>query len=239
MKQRIFPKKDIIHKLSTDNLIIKDIYSQSSLSSLLNDYPYIPVTNSSVDYHSLQIMINDIVINNRKNIVEFGSGISTILIARLIKINQLNAMIYSIDDNEDWLTLIDQMLRKENLSSFVKLIHAPLERMDSLEKINKYALPWYSTKILNTNLQNVKIDMVFIDGPMAYSSDIQYSRYPALFYLQGKLEEKCSVFLHDCNRIAEQDIINEWSKALNQSPMKFTHTLSGFLLGHSYTITVL
>ena len=104
---------------------------------------YFPITTSSLDVHSLACVINDIIINERKKYVEFGSGISTIAIARLIKANNLKTHIYSVEDNGEWLNIMKKYLQKEGLLDTVTFLHCPLER----SKFSKQGNNWYSEKV--------------------------------------------------------------------------------------------
>lgn len=72
------------------------------LSPLLQNWAYIPFTNWAPGPEFLCHIANEICIRQRRTIVEFGSGVSTILMARLAKINALDVQIYSIDQNQDW-----------------------------------------------------------------------------------------------------------------------------------------
>lgn len=222
----------------TDNSINidinKNIFSQNCLSPLIVGYPYLPFTDSSIDYHSLHILINDIIVNNRQSIIEFGSGISTILIGRLCKLNNLKTQLYTIDDNEGWVSLMKGMIKKENLENFISLIYAPLEEIS----LSNHHLKWYSTKILDQSLSNQTFDMVITDGPMAYLQEIERSRFPAVPYIKDKLESNHSIFLHDTNRHGEQSIIEDWSKLLNKENIRYTTKLTGFIEGTSYTISI-
>jgi predicted O-methyltransferase YrrM len=51
---------------------------------------------------NLKIILNDIVIHQRKNIVELGAGISTAYIAALLRKNKIDANFTTIEENEQW-----------------------------------------------------------------------------------------------------------------------------------------
>lgn len=222
---------------SADNTVIdinKNILSLNCLSPLINGYPYLPYTASAIDYHSLHILMNDIIINNRVSIIEFGSGISTILIGRLCKLNNLKIKLYSIDDNEGWFFSMKQKIKDENLEDYINIIYSPL---DSISLPN-HSLKWYSTEVLDKELNGKTFDMVITDGPMAYLKEIERSRFPALPYIKNKMRENYSIYLHDANRQGEQSIIRDWALILNQNEIIHTSKLAGFTIGSSYTITI-
>ena len=66
--------------------------------------------------------------NGRKRVVEFGSGISTIIIARLIQQFRLDVELVTIDDNENWLNFIKDNIIRDSVPAkdCVTFIHAPL-----------------------------------------------------------------------------------------------------------------
>lgn len=227
-----------IHIDNQDVLNIqRNIFSQNCLATLFNGYPYLPYSNSAIDYHSLHILVNDIVINGRESIIEFGSGISTIIFGRLCKINKLNAKLYSIDDNEGWYTIMKDKIKDENLEDYITLIYAPLTDV-TINLPSAHSLKWYNTQILNRELGDKTFDMALTDGPMAYLKEIERSRYPALPYLKDRLRENYSIFLHDSNREGEISIIKDWQKVLDTANIRFTEKLAGFIVGRKYTITV-
>jgi len=169
----------------------KDSVAFRALSTLIIGYPYLPVTPMSMDYHSLAVLINDIVINRRTSVLEFGCGISTLFIARLIKHNQLNCRLLSVESDFEWFQMIKEDLTKEGLHTYVDLIYAPLEKMPS--NVNGHNTPWYSFSCLLNAIENKLFDMAIVDGPPANSPEIIHSRYPALdFILSHKKIRKTS-----------------------------------------------
>lgn len=231
-------KKELnnVAKLSTSDLVLKDIFSQNLLSPLINGHPYLPFTYASVDFHSLSILMNDILINQRKSIIEFGSGISTFLIGRLIKLNGISAKLYSVESDEDWCKLLRKNVLSEKLDDVIEVICAPLEDIDMLRSHN---LPWYSTIVLDEKLKGITFDMVLVDGPNAYQVGLERSRFPAYFYMKDKLQTKFSLFIHDSNRLGEISIIEDWSKDIGALYRNYTKTLAGFTLGSKHEIWTL
>lgn len=227
-------------KIYIDNteqvLLERRIYSKQCLSPLLNGYPYLVFTGAAIDFHSLHIIINDIVVNSRNSILEFGSGMSTILIGRLIKLNQLKAKLYSVENDEGWFSLMSENIRKENLEDCVELIYAPLKEVN-LEKYQSnihHDLKWFDIDILDESLNEKVYDMVIIDGPMAYRKDIERSRFPALPYMLEKLNSSFSLYLHDTDREGEQSIIRDWKTMLGLNERQYTEKLTGFIKGEYY-----
>jgi predicted O-methyltransferase YrrM len=178
---------------------MNDILAINYLQSLLKN-SYLPITSSSISPSNLVYIMNDIVLNKRHNILEFGSGISTILIGRLISQNKLNSNIVSIEHDSDWVNFIQEYIDNENLSNFINLIYSPLNN------------GFYN---LNPMLLNQKFDMVIIDGPPAYEIDKQEARYPTFPFIKDKLNENSIVFIDDADRDGEKNIIKKWENEFN------------------------
>lgn len=194
--------------------ILKQLNKQNEVSALqlLDDLmpksTYIPLTTYSILPSTIHHVANEVIVNERTKIIEFGAGYSTFVLAKLIKKNNLNAKFYSIESNLDWIDLLRGVLEKEELTDFVKLIHSPLT--DSAFSFKEHK-KWYDTDILDKHIGNEKFDLVVVDGPMGTE---KYSRFGAIPYLLNKLKEDYFILLDDTFRKEELEIIEEWSKTL-------------------------
>src|SRR5690554_1898626 len=87
----------------------------AQISRLFPESNFIPFTTWSVSPSIILHILNDIVINKRCNIIEFGSGASTIYIARLIQTLKLDVKFFSVESNEEWLEFLNAELMRFNL----------------------------------------------------------------------------------------------------------------------------
>ena len=195
-----FILKDIV-------LEIKDIRSLQHLRTVHSEY--VPWTGASIHPTALLYLLNDITIHKRKHVVECGSGISTIYISSLIKQLSQNITFHSIDHDENWLSVVQNNLKKHNLENFVDLIHAPLigQNNDFIREGT-----WYDTSVLNKRINGNKIDLLFIDGPPANKNNHSYARYPAVPYFKPKLSDHFAIILDDACRKGEQLIAEKWKQ---------------------------
>ena len=69
----------------------QDQMAYNQLLKMFDNNVFIPITNWSISPNEVLHICNDIVINKKTNIIEFGSGFSTICIAQLLKINNIEA----------------------------------------------------------------------------------------------------------------------------------------------------
>lgn len=186
------------HSKKTD-----DIYSMTILQPLLIDLPYIPINGGALRPICIAYILNEIIINERKSILEFGSGLSTIIMARLISKNNIKTKIITVEHNEKWATIIEQYLGNENLLQYVTIIRADLKEIEtSFGVVN-----WYDYNKISAIIEGEKFDLIVVDGPPANSEKIKYSRLPAFVNLKNNFAENYCFILDDANRKGEQEII--------------------------------
>ena len=188
---------------------IEDIYAYLLIQDFIRFPEYFATTTSSLRFHTLAVILNDIIINQRKSIIEFGSGISTLAIANLIKKNNLECNLISVEDNNEWFNYISSFLSRNDLQKNVKIIYAPLEKNNLALENNL----WYSMEAINKVLSDEsKFSLVIIDGPGAWQPKLRLSRYPAVPFLLNSLADEFSIFLDDTNRKGEKEIMDLWNQ---------------------------
>jgi hypothetical protein len=156
-------------------------------------------------------IVNDIVINDRKFIVELGGGLSTVIISNILSSLGGDRTLLTIEHDQDWLNIVKSNLDRFGDAGQVNLIHAGL--IDCKYSISN--TDWYDTLILKKYTEAKKIDTLIIDGPPAYMKGKSLARYPALPFLFDLLSDNCSIFLDDGNRHGEKKIANLWEKKYN------------------------
>lgn len=213
-----------------NSIRMSDVYSLNLLQPLLNGYPVLPFTASSLRPFCLVTILNEIMANRRTSIIEIGSGISTIIMARLIKINELNATVTSVEHNENWSKMLVRLLNKEQLDPFVKVIYAPLAECDLALESNK----WYDREILSSEISGKSFDLVLVDGPPAFNPADEKSRYPALPFLFDHLSENCSIYLDDADRKGEKFVKRAWEEKFSVKFQQKGPTLAHFARGKAF-----
>ena len=178
-----------------------DGYYRNSLKPINT---YLPVTTWSLNPSLIVHILNDIIVNNRKSIIEFGSGLSTFYIAHLIKKNKLDVKFYSVDSNNDWIEIVKRNLKDEQILEQVKMIYSPLTPSDFDFKEHK---EWYDTKVLDDHLSEDIFDLVIVDGPWG---GFKYGRFGAVSYLfPDKLDNNYFIVLDDTHRTEEMEIVEK------------------------------
>lgn len=198
-----------------DQYSAEDILSFHLLEKYLPKDSYIPYSSSSFSFRSIQIIVNDIILNKRNRIIEFGSGISTMIFSQVLKDLDLpNSCLISLDENLEWASFVKQQIGETTDKFQASVFHCELD-----EKTGWYKAP--------TSVSAVQYNLVMVDGPSAWQKGRENSRRNALKYLlDNKLvAEKYSIFIDDCNRAGELELLNEWSKTLDKKGRLLTKTL--------------
>jgi len=193
------------------------------LEKLLKQGQYFPVSAPTINLFSMLQIVNDAVVNQRKSYFEFGAGLSTLIMARLKKLNNLDIELVSIESDSNWLNFVSHYLKQEGLEHSVVLIYAPLEPSNFSFKETK---DWYSIGPLKEVLDQVKApDLILVDGPSGYSNELKYSRFPAFPFLKPYLAESWCFFLDDVNREWDWEILTNWGKSADLTPLRLSGTL--------------
>lgn len=226
-------KNDITERNITYNALL-NTFSICLLQPLLY-HSYLPVTKSSISPANIIPILNDVVLNGRSKILEFGAGMSTILLARLIKINRLSSTIISIEHDANFIEVLQSIVKNEELTRIIRFVHAPLVECPVALDQNL----WYDVSILDKNLSNEDLfDLVIVDGPPAHEVSKNRVRYPALPYIYPKIAKEFSMYLDDAERAGEQFIISKWKEDFRLDFRTFYGTLGCFYRGGSYNLDV-
>jgi hypothetical protein len=208
--KRLFKKQKAISQIQFNQSQLKQLFTDTSF--------YLPLTTWSISPSTVMHVLNDIIINDRKCIVEFGSGASTFYIAKLLKSNKIQASFFSVESNLDWADKIKKQLDLLGLTNYVTIINASIQPVDISLALGEQKL-WYDVNVLNEHLKTIiDFDLVLVDGP--FGDLTPNSRYSAVPFLKDKLATNYSVFLDDVDREEEQAILEEWVKLLQCNEQK-------------------
>ncbi len=222
---KVYSKFDTL--LNQDRLLL----SKSIIDQYINFQTYFPVTGSTLNYNTIHCIINDIIINKRERILEFGGGLSTIILLKFAEINKIKLQLVTVDNDSSWLDILTNYLKKNDLISNVQLVEAPLREINS--QFGK--IKWYDTNILDRCLNKMVFDTIIVDGPLAVSKNDTYNRFQALPYAFDLLnKEKYSIYLDDTNRKGEKTIIRKWNKIVPGVFQKLNNSTSFYIEGDNF-----
>lgn len=170
----------------------------------LSGEPFLPYTFWTMAPSNMLSLVSAIQYNGYRTIVECGAGVSTIMIANLLR-QQGGGHLYSLEEDPNWHQVVSAALVRDDLADYVTLIHAPLERHNGSGEL------WYCSEATKTIAERVDhIDLLLVDGPKSVGA---LSRYPALPEFIQLLNADSLVILDDSNRKNEQAVISKWKHA--------------------------
>lgn len=213
-----------------------DLLGATQLIPLIEDGSYLPFTNSSLRYASIAVLLNDIIINNRRFIIELGSGLTTLLIGKLAKKNNLKKLrLLSIDENDFWVESMKILAINLGITDYVSFLHAPLVECN----LAKNNLKWYDVDLIRQELigANMPIDSILVDGPSAWYPEIDMARFPALPFFVDYMGESSIIFLDDTNREGEKKIIESW-REIGLTETRYNQSFTSFSKGKMFNISI-
>jgi predicted O-methyltransferase YrrM len=165
----------------------------------------IPTTSWSMRFSNLLAILDLLDAHRPRLVVEFGSGISTLLIAAWMRESH-QGRIVSFDHDADWAAITRRYLHNHELGDFAEVVHAPLRSSSDEQSVSA----WYDLD-RHQIAELEDIDMVVVDGPPAGIVEKRLARMPALGRLYDRLAPSCVVILDDAKRTGESQIVNEWT----------------------------
>lgn len=214
-------KDRIIKKLRRTFFDTRELQAGTHLSPLLSGPAFLPYTSSSLSLHALHAITNDVIVNSRTRIVEFGSGISTLLVARLLHRHQLDATLISIEENSGWMEVVKKALESEGIATKVQFIHAPVVPHPSVPMCH-----CYDPACVQKALSGISIDCVIIDGPSSWQKEFINSRVGVWELIDHHLASSSAVFVDNADRSGEKILLEKISKQRKGKPI---HINSGFV----------
>lgn len=185
--------------------LTRDIKAMNQLPSL--NIPFVPWTNAAARPSAVHYMLNEIVVNGRRNVLELGSGISTLYMAWILALH--GGTLLTVDHDENWLRIVERYIRQMDLpEGTVRFCHAPIKVYEAGRLGD---LPWYDPTAVLAAVEGTSFDMMVVDGPEAWMKGARLARYPALPVLAGNLSDNAVVFLDDIDRKGERRILKCWA----------------------------
>jgi hypothetical protein len=192
---------------------------------------YVPWSRASLMPSAIATILNDIIINQRKTVLEFGGGISTIYIARLLAKQKRLIHFISVEHDVEWLKTLQDILQDEGILDYVHFVCAPLTDEKYSLRNDLCATAWYDKVPILDALYSEKVDLLVVDGPNPTPGNL-YSRYPALPVLINHMSSSYMVLLDDSGRRGEREIIVCWESLSGVSFKKIGKYSIGFCNTH-------
>lgn len=168
--------------------------------------PLPPVEGWALDPRVLVLVIRTMRARRPGAIVEFGGGISTLLIGQVA--HEIGARVYSFEHDAEWSRRVQAWIGQWGLDGVAEIHHAPL-RHDARD-----GRTWYDRDVVAAALPAAGIGLVLVDGPPLRAAHA--ARAGALPAVIERLAEDATVFVDDYGRPQERGIVSDWCAAYPQ-----------------------
>jgi predicted O-methyltransferase YrrM len=157
--------------------------------------PFLPWTSYALRPEAILTFLNAIVLLNAAQIIECGSGLSTVYVARLFA-QQGGGHLHTIEEDPEWGKRVLEQLRREGIDEHVTMHVVPLGPDE-----------WYRQEDLEP-LRSTPIDVLLVDGPS------NRPRGRALDTFAGSLAADYVVILDDIWKSSVEQDLRSWEKRL-------------------------
>jgi hypothetical protein len=177
--------------------------------------PELPLSDWAMRPSAIALMVDEIR-GGRREVVELGSGVSTVVLARAAR--ELGARIVSVEHDPAWAEEIRRLLRRERLD-VATVVDAPLAALDTAalavpsDPTLRAPRAWYELAAVLGACPDL-IELLVVDGPPAAQEPDVLIRAPALPALRDRLAEECTIVLDDVSRPAERRTAELWRHEL-------------------------
>lgn len=132
-------------------------------------------------------------------VLELGSGVSTIVIARRLQ-QSGGGHVTALEHQPEHAERTRAELDAHGLTAVASVVDAPLRQVT----VGTGSWSWYE---LAAGLP-VVVDAVFVDGPPGATGSL--ARYPALPLLRDRLAPGATIFVDDGDRPDEREMVRRW-----------------------------
>ncbi len=186
----------------------------AALQPLIAAGPYLPWGAGTMRVAGLVAVCNDVVLSDRRCVVEIGSGTSSVLLTRLLRERWPGGehRHVAVEHDAAWARWVADQLAREGLADRTTVLHVPL----APHPLGQAGLPWYDADLLDDGLgaalAGEPVDLLVVDGPPADTADKVLARYPALPAMRPRLAHGATVVLDDVERPGEQEVLTRWER---------------------------
>ena len=187
----------------------------------------------SLCVRSLNFLEQEIQMHRPRAILEFGSGLSTLCLARFMcDLYGETDRIYvcSIEQNEPVADGTSRRLKELGLDRFVRVVHAPLQR----KRIVDREIPCYG--ISDDDMRDIRAlcpDLVLVDGPSAEVG----ARFGTVPLVMEAIAPDARIYLDDAFRDGELGVAKSWLTLLGMELTGVLPTKKGLLVARLRSAT--
>jgi Methyltransferase domain len=171
---------------------------------------YLPWNVAAMSPSGVVAVLNEIIINRRRCVVELGGGISSVYMGRLMR--QRGGHMWTVEHDEQWADVLAQLLTEESLNDVVTVVRAPL--VPTKLAWHKEVDAWYEPDTIRKTIADQPVELLVIDGPPANEPARRHARYPAVPFFSPLLADDYTIIVDDVDRPGEQEIVECWGRDL-------------------------
>ncbi len=156
----------------------------------------------AIDRSTIHFLWEKILQDRPQTILECGSGVSTLILAKYMSLNGVNpavSKVFSLEQEAEIKCATEKRLAEYGLSDYVHIFYAPVT------EDGKYQL---NVEELQKQLGLAKLDWILIDGPAGPEG----CRVWTLPLLAQSCRPGTKWFLHDAFRDGELAVLRAWSE---------------------------
>lgn len=212
-RNKLFGINALKKDFSSLQLKIEECFALEQINQLFNNTEfYINHNHFSFSPSGIAHVLNEIFMRQRRSIIEFGSGMSTIYIAKALEVHKIKTSFISVDADRDWILVLQNMLNNLGIDQHVDFLHAPTNKLEPNHSFPGQDI-WYDTASILSKIEGKAFDLVIADGPCGKTCP--YARNHAIPFLLQNLSADYAVFLDDVHRSDEKAIVKHWKKLLD------------------------
>lgn len=206
----IFHKTKKIHsatyKLMSDVTDIRressTLFSQLQALKTLEktlDIDYLPPLRGWAGSPDFLLTVAETALNQKPDtILECSSGVSTVVLARCLQINNYGH-VFSLEHDKTYAEKTAHLLEQYGLEEWATILYAPLTPSED-------DTAWYDEQAIPQEVND--ISLLVVDGPPAHTGPL--ARLPAVPRLLDRLDSEAIIILDDAARDDEKEIVEKW-----------------------------
>lgn len=161
-----------------------------------------PLTDSYAGAPDLLLhLANTLAATQPALVVECGSGVSTLVMARTAQLQSRRTRVVALEHDQHYAQESDKLLEMHDLQAFAEIRYAPLQPV----AIAGHETVWYALEQVSDLKE---IGLLLVDGPPKAIGP--NARYPAVPLLHGRLSDHAIVLLDDAAREDEAEVAKRW-----------------------------
>jgi predicted O-methyltransferase YrrM len=177
-----------------------------------------PLNVAALCPENMRFVVQQIHQRRPRRVLEFGSGVSTVVIARILREFGDHARLDSFEHHERWYPRTRDLLERTGVTDVAHLHYAPLAPREDLD------VPWYDLSALP---DGELYDLVLVDGPQGGRRREPLARLGGFLAVRERLAPGAVILLDDGLRRGEREVVRRWQQAEPRLRVSFHRSDTG------------